>query len=116
MGEWIALMCDLTGIRRPFFSAPERLVAAAAPLLAPLARLAGLPPEVVTEGVAMSIGLTWGFSGAKARRDLGWSPRPLDVGLAETLAWYRDRHAKRRRFHPRTERARAAWSALDLTP
>ncbi len=114
MKEWIATACDLTGIRRPLFSAPEGLVRAAGPLLAPLARLAGLPPEVVSEGVEMSAGLTWAFSGAKARRDLAWQPRALDVGLAQTLAWYRDRYARRRRLQPRTEAARAALAAAGV--
>lgn len=115
MGEWIALLSDLSGIRRPLFSAPEALVKAAAPLLAPLARLAGLPPEIMSEGVAMSAGLTWAYSGEKARRELGWKPRPLDVGLAQTLAWCRERYAPRRRFTPRTSSARAAWDAAGVT-
>ncbi|MFN7955366.1 MAG: NAD-dependent epimerase/dehydratase family protein [bacterium] len=115
MKEWIATACDLTGIRRPLFSAPAGLVKAAAPWLAPLARLAGLPPELVSEGVEMSAGLTWAFSGDKARRDLEWRPRTFDAGLAETLAWYRDRYAPKRRFHPRTERARAALAAAGIT-
>ncbi len=116
MGQWVALMCDLTGIARPIWSAPDGLIKAAAPLLAPLARLAGLPPAVVTEGVAMSAGLTWAFSGEKARRELGWRPRAIDVGLAETLAWYRDRHAPRRRFRPRNEQASRAWKTLGIAP
>ncbi len=114
MREWIALMCDLTGIRRPLFSAPEGLVKAAAPILGPLARLAGLPAEVVREGVEMSAGLAWAYSGEKARRELGWHPRRLDLGLAQTLAWYRERYAPRRRFTPRTKPARDAWDAAGV--
>jgi dihydroflavonol-4-reductase len=30
------------------------------------------------------------FSSAKARRDLGWSPRPLASTVADTIAWFED--------------------------
>jgi len=33
---------------------------------------------------------------AKARRDLGWSPRPLEDRVKETMAWYVDRYRVRR--------------------
>jgi hypothetical protein len=39
----------------------------------------------------MSLGAQWAFRADKARRDLGWSARPLDDGLRDTMAFYRGR-------------------------
>ena len=34
------------------------------------------------------------YSNEKARRELGWSPRPLEETLSNTLAWLREHHLK----------------------
>jgi nucleoside-diphosphate-sugar epimerase len=56
--------------------------------LAP-ARLAGALHPLLREGLGM--GLDWAFTAEKARAALGWSPRPLDDGLASVVAWHRSR-------------------------
>jgi nucleoside-diphosphate-sugar epimerase len=45
----------------------------------------GQPPNM-RELVSSSDGVTFWASSEKAERDLGYSPRPLDRGLRETLA------------------------------
>jgi dihydroflavonol-4-reductase len=54
-----------------------------------LSRAAAMAPPVVREGLAMSMDARWAFRGDKARRELGWMPRPLEEGLRETMQWYR---------------------------
>jgi hypothetical protein len=34
------------------------------------------------------MGRDWRFSSAKARKELGYDPRPLDQTLQETIDWY----------------------------
>jgi nucleoside-diphosphate-sugar epimerase len=61
------------------------------PLAAMGAPLVGLSSSLAREAIEMSAGTHWAYSGDKARRELGWSPRALDDGLADTLAWYRSK-------------------------
>ena len=44
----------------------------------------GFPPNLA-ELIRSSEGVTYWASDAKARRDLGYSPRSLDTGLEQTL-------------------------------
>lgn len=81
--DWMGLMSRLTGRRTPRLVGPDKLIRQLMPLFAPLARLAGLPPRVTTEGLAMAG--RWAFTSAKAERELGWRPRSAEVGFAETL-------------------------------
>jgi nucleoside-diphosphate-sugar epimerase len=48
-------------------------------------------PPLLREGLAMSLGAQWAFRADKARRELGWTARPLDDGLRDTMAFYRGR-------------------------
>ncbi len=86
--EWFELAARFAHRRPPAFYVPDWMVRAFAEGAARAAPLAGVPRELVREGVAMSLGVGWAFSGDKARRELGWAPRPLEEGLAETIAWY----------------------------
>lgn len=101
VGDWVRLMGDLTGVRRPLFTVPDALVRAGEPALAALAPLAGVRRELVREAIASGASVSWSYRGDKARRELGWKPRPLSEGLAETLEWFRARYAPRRRFRAR---------------
>jgi nucleoside-diphosphate-sugar epimerase len=44
------------------------------------------PPNYSSEFLRVSSGVTYLGSNAKARRDLGFAPRALEAGLAETVA------------------------------
>ena len=44
-----------------------------------------LPAEYSAEGLRVIAGPTYLGSNAKARRELGYAPRPLEVGWAETV-------------------------------
>jgi dihydroflavonol-4-reductase len=90
-GEWFAALARASGSRPVRWMVPDWLVRAAEPVSALASPLVGLSPRLVREGMAMSGSVHWSFSGERARRELGWKPRPLDVGLAETIAWYRQR-------------------------
>jgi dihydroflavonol-4-reductase len=70
-----------SGRPAPRFEVP-RWLDPVVPLLAPLA---GKPVAELRELVAMGRGVTRFFSSARARRELGWTFRPLAEGLAQTV-------------------------------
>ena len=39
----------------------------------------------------MAFGAHWSFSGDKARRELGFVPRPLEDGLRDVARWHHER-------------------------
>lgn len=85
--EFFALAEDLTGIPAPRL----QLGTAAMRFLAGFARVLGavvpLPPEYAYESLRVLAGVTYAGNDAKARRELGFAPRPLEVGLRETLLY-----------------------------
>jgi len=87
--QWFTLAARAADRKPPAAWLPEALVRgfARASAVAPIPSLAGV--ALVREGLAMSVGARWAFSADKARRELGWAPRPLEEGLEETMRWYR---------------------------
>ncbi len=83
--EVLALAERITGIPAPRIQAPAGLVQAMAYAMAPLGALMPLPPSYTYEGLRSVAGVTYLGSNVKARRELGYDPRPLDDGLRETL-------------------------------
>jgi hypothetical protein len=57
--------------------------------VARVARALPLSFPVSPEGVVL-MAQDWRVSSRKARRELGYKPRPLDDTLRDTVAWYRD--------------------------
>jgi dihydroflavonol-4-reductase len=84
--SWFDLLGRTSNRRAPALYLPDWLVEGFGPLGARAAPLAGFSPALVLEGLAMAD--RWAFSGEKARRELGWSPRSFEDGLRETMAWY----------------------------
>ncbi len=56
-------------------------------LVAPLEKLLPLPETYTAEGLRTIAGVTYIGDNSKARRELGYNPRPLRVGLKETLEY-----------------------------
>jgi nucleoside-diphosphate-sugar epimerase len=53
----------------------------------PFEGLIGLEGTYSSEGMRDTAGVTYLGSNAKAKRELGYAPRPLDEGLPGVLAW-----------------------------
>ncbi|CAN5215223.1 NAD-dependent epimerase/dehydratase family protein [soil metagenome] len=85
MGGLMESVAEVAGKRPPRGKLPTFLIKAIAPLGPVVGRLMGQPPNM-RELVSSSDGVTFWASSEKAERDLGYSPRPLDRGLRETLA------------------------------
>jgi dihydroflavonol-4-reductase len=89
MAQILALVDEVTG-------RPQRRVKLSRTLLWPLAlgcegvaRLGGPLPLVSTDELRMSRKLMY-FSAAKARAELGFSPRPAREAIADAVAWFRE--------------------------
>ena len=84
---WVELLervGELSGARHPLAVLP--------PEVADLARRAEalrVPIAVSAEGLAL-MAQNWRYSSRKARRELGYRARTLDVTLRETIDWYRE--------------------------
>jgi len=82
--EALAIAQEITGIPAPRALPPAAFAAMArlAGLVEPLVKL---PDLYTSEGLRVLAGITYIGDAAKARRELGYHPRPLAEGLAETL-------------------------------
>jgi len=78
------LAARLAGTKPPILLAPE-LVRVAARLTAPVEKMLPIPHVLTAEAALSGIGTYYGDAG-KARRKLGWIARPLEEGMAETVA------------------------------
>jgi len=76
---------SITGIPAPRVLMPRGVMQATASLVALFDRWLPLPPEYTAEGLRVAGGVTYLGTAARAERELGWHPRPLRDGLADTL-------------------------------
>jgi nucleoside-diphosphate-sugar epimerase len=54
-------------------------------MMRPLEAVIRLPESYTSEGLRVLAGVTYYGSNEKARRELGFAPRPIEEGLRETL-------------------------------
>lgn len=75
---------ELTGIRAPA-KIPPAILRAMSGMMGVLERFVPLPETYTREGLRVFAGVTYLGDNSKARRELGYQPRPLREGLRETL-------------------------------
>ena len=80
--EALTGLAELTGGRKPLFL-PKWLVRTAAGMNGVLERVVRLPQDQTREAMLASTATYYGTSD-KAKRELGWTPRSLKQGFAET--------------------------------
>lgn len=80
--EWVETLAAAADKPAPLAHVPEGIMARASRFVEWGVHAVGGPHELIAEYVA-SATRSYAYSGAKARRELGWNPRPLDVGLAQ---------------------------------
>lgn len=78
------LAADTAGRRAPL-GVPARAMRSVGVVTGPLARVAPVPPEFTAEALRVVAGTTYLGSNAKARRELGFDPRPLAEGWVDTV-------------------------------
>jgi dihydroflavonol-4-reductase len=88
LGDSVRIAARVGGHRPPRLAVPTALLRALAPLNDRFGGLPGLPPNLA-ETVRASAGVTYWAAHAKASRELGFEPRSLEQGIADT--WGRAR-------------------------
>jgi nucleoside-diphosphate-sugar epimerase len=81
----LRLAQEITGVKAPSLTLPPVLARVSALVMKPLAALVRVPQMYHPETLRVAAGTTYWASDAKARREIGWNPRPLRDGLTETL-------------------------------
>jgi nucleoside-diphosphate-sugar epimerase len=84
MGELVERTAVLSGRRPPSVTMPPALMKLAIPIGPLVGRAMGFPPNLA-ELIRTSNGVTVWMTDEKARRELGFAPRGLDVGLPQAL-------------------------------
>jgi len=84
----LARIAILTGRRPPTRRVPIAAVWPIAMAAEGFGRLTGREPFVTLDGLRMARHKMY-FSSEKARRELGYEPRPAEAGLADAIAWFR---------------------------
>jgi nucleoside-diphosphate-sugar epimerase len=75
---------EITGIRTPA-TVPPQMIYAMSVIMSLFDKFIPVPESYTGEGLRVVAGVTYIGSNARARRELGYNPRPLKEGLTETL-------------------------------
>jgi nucleoside-diphosphate-sugar epimerase len=77
----------ITGVPAPRRQAPPGMLKGLAAAVSVVERFAPVPETMSAEYLRVAAGATYLGSNAKAARDLGYAPRPIEEGLRETLEY-----------------------------
>jgi dihydroflavonol-4-reductase len=81
-------LAALTGLKAPRVKLPYAVAYAAGVVTTGWARVTGQPPRAPLDAVRMAKKKMW-VSHEKARRELGFSPAPVDGALGRAVEWFR---------------------------
>jgi dihydroflavonol-4-reductase len=85
-GDVLQVIARLAGVPAPFFLLNSKLVTPMTPLTEWLESYLALPTLLSSE-MMRSLGRTWWFTSEKAERELGYTHRAIEEGMAETVIW-----------------------------
>lgn len=85
--EALSICEGITGKKAPKFLVPPLAMKAASVIAGLLGRVVRLPELYTAEALRVNAGTTYLGSDAKARQELGFSTRPIEEGLRETLSY-----------------------------
>ncbi len=85
--EVFAIAESITGIKAPRFHPGPPIMRSLAALMRVAGGLLPVPPVIAAETLRSGAGTTYIGSNRKARSELGFTPRPLQVGLRDTLQY-----------------------------
>jgi dihydroflavonol-4-reductase len=80
----------IAGVRAPRFEPPMFLVNAVVGAIGVISRIRGKAAPITRDVLQIVNRFAW-YDTSKARGELGWSPRPLDETLRDTIEWLRSR-------------------------
>ena len=85
LSEALKLAEQITSIPLPRLRASPSVLKVMAVIMSVVEKFTLLPEAYTSEGLRIAAGVTYLGDNAKARRELGYNPRPLEDGLRETL-------------------------------
>jgi dihydroflavonol-4-reductase len=88
LAEILEKLAGLTGREAPRVRLPYAVAYAAGVVTTGWARVTGRPPRAPLDAVRMARKKMW-VSHDKARRELGFSPAPVDAALGRAVEWFR---------------------------
>ena len=86
--EVLDILAEVTGLPGPKFKTPYAVAYAFAAADTAVARLRGTVPLAPLDAVRMARHYMW-YSSEKAKKELGYSPRPAKAALKDAADWYR---------------------------
>ncbi|GAB4145050.1 MAG: NAD-dependent epimerase/dehydratase family protein [Candidatus Promineifilaceae bacterium] len=92
MGEMVDFWAYLTGKPGPVAKVPAKVIQPLAPLVGALEKKITLPEMISQEAISV-LNATYMARSDKARRELGWRPRPPQAGMLETFEWLAEQQA-----------------------
>lgn len=88
--QLIELICDILGYKKPTKSIPLGVARKVAWLLETINKIFGIKTPPLLNRFRIKFMYTYlTFNISKAKRDLGYAPRPFAVCMKETLEWYK---------------------------
>ncbi|MEO6726978.1 MAG: NAD-dependent epimerase/dehydratase family protein [Blastocatellia bacterium] len=78
---------SITGIKAPRMKAAPAMLRAMSAMVGVIEKIVPVPEQYSSETLRVSAGATYLGSSAKAKRELGFTARPLEGGLRETLKY-----------------------------
>jgi dihydroflavonol-4-reductase len=89
VAELASLAAQMTGRRAPRLTTPLWLARAGVPVMHLFGRVSGKRPLYTHESLDRLVRSSRSVSHAKASRELGFEPRPLETTLEDTYHWFR---------------------------
>jgi nucleoside-diphosphate-sugar epimerase len=83
--EALQMAEQITGVPVPKLKASPAMMRLTSRIMSLVERVVPVPETLASETLRVSAGVTYIGSNAKAQRELGYNPRPLEEGLRETL-------------------------------
>lgn len=84
LAEALGIAARWRGVKPPR-TLPPQLFGALSPVMGVVGRVVPVPSTYSAEGLRVVSGVTYTGTNAKARGEWGYEPRPLEIGLIETL-------------------------------
>lgn len=94
--EAVEIAARIAGVPPPRRRVSPSVLRAVAAVLRPIDRVVPLGGQFSPEYLGAIAGTTYIGDNAKARRELGYAPRPLEEGLVDTMAWEKAELERRR--------------------
>lgn len=84
--ETLEVAAKIAGKKAPPIRVGPAVLRGMAALMGLVEKVLPLPPSYTSESLRVTAGTTYLGDNAKAKRELGYDPRPLEVGLRETIS------------------------------